>query len=47
MSTGKLRSIPFSELSDEKNPIDAEIAFKAIAAEIKSEVFKQAMVAPI
>lgn len=48
MSTGEVKSVPFSELSDEKKiPTDAEIAFKAIAAKIKSEVFKQAMLAPI
>jgi superfamily II DNA or RNA helicase len=48
LSTGEVKSIPFSELSDEKKvPTDAEIAFKAIAAKIKSEVFKQAMLAPI
>lgn len=48
LSTGEVKSVPFSELSDEKKvPTDAEIAFKAIAAKIKSEVFKQAMLAPI
>jgi hypothetical protein len=35
-------------LSDEtKLPTDADIAYKAIAAKIKSEVFKQSMLAPI
>ena len=35
-------------MSDEtKLPTDADIAFKAIAAKIKSEVFKQYMLAPI
>ena len=48
LSTGEVKSVPFYELSDEKNvPTDADIAFKAIAAKIKSEVFKQAMLAPI
>jgi superfamily II DNA or RNA helicase len=48
LSTGEVMSVPFSELSDEKKvPTDAEIAFKAIAAKIKNEVFKQAMLAPI
>lgn len=48
LSTGDVKSVPFSELSDEKKvPTDEEIAFKAIAAKIKSEVFKQAMLAPI
>lgn len=48
LSTGEVKSVPFSELSDEKKmPTDSEIAFKAIAAKIKSEVFKQAMLAPI
>lgn len=48
LSTGEVKSVPFSELSDEKKvPTDAEIAFKAIAAKIKSEVFKQSMLAPI
>lgn len=46
--TGEVKSVPFSELSDEKKiPTDAEVAFKAIAAKIKSEVFKQSMLAPI
>ena len=48
MSTGEVKSVPFSELSDEKEvPTDAEIAFKSAAAKIKSGVFKQAMLAPI
>lgn len=48
LSTGEIKSVPFSELSDEKKiPTDSEIAFKAIAAKIKSEVFKQSMLAPI
>ncbi len=48
LSTGEVKSVPFSELSDEsKLPTDADIAFKAIAAKIKSEVYKQSMLAPI
>lgn len=48
LSTGEVKSVPFSELSDEKKvPTDAEITFKAIAAKIKNEVFKQSMLAPI
>jgi SNF2 family DNA or RNA helicase len=48
LSTGEIKSVPFSELSDEKKvPTDAAIAFKAIAAKIKNEVYKQAMLAPI
>ena len=48
LSTGEVKSVPFSELADEtKLPTDADIAFKAIAAKIKSEVFKQSMLAPI
>ncbi|HUZ60108.1 MAG TPA: helicase-related protein [Hanamia sp.] len=48
LSTGEVKSVPFSELSDEKKlPTDSEISFKAIAAKIKSEVFKQSMLAPI
>jgi SNF2 family DNA or RNA helicase len=48
LSSGVVKSVPFSELSDEtKLPTDADIAFKAIAAKIKSEVFKQSMLAPI
>lgn len=48
LSTGEVKTVPFSELSEERKvPTDAEIAFKAIAAKIKSEVFKQAMLAPI
>ena len=48
LSTGEVKSVPFSELSDEKEvPTDAEIAFKSTAAKIKSVVFKQAMLAPI
>ena len=41
LSTGEVKSVPFSELSDEsKLPTYADISFKAIAAKIKSEVFK-------
>lgn len=48
LSTGQTKSVPLSELSDEKRvPTDAEISFKALAAKIRSEVFKQAMLAPI
>ncbi len=48
LSSGQIKSVPFSELSEERKvPTDAEIAFKAIAAKIRSEVFKQAMLAPI
>ncbi len=48
LSTCEVKSVPFSELSDEtKLPTDADIAFKAISAKIRSEVFKQSMLAPI
>lgn len=48
LSTSEVKSIPFSELSDEKKtPTEADIALKAIAAKINSEVFKQSMLAPI
>ena len=48
LSTGEIRSVPFTELSDEKKePTNKEITFKAIAAKIKGEVFKQSMLAPI
>jgi SNF2 family DNA or RNA helicase len=48
LSTGEVKSVPFSELSDENIlPTDADIAFKAIAAKIRGEVFKQSMLAPI
>lgn len=48
LSNSEVKPVPFSELSDEKKlPTDADIAFKAIAAKIKSEVFKQSMIAPI
>lgn len=48
LSTGEIKSVPFSELSDEKKiPSSFEISYKVIAAKIKSEVFKQAMLAPI
>lgn len=48
LSTGEVKSVPFSNLLDVKKiPSDTEIAFKAIAAKIKSEVFRQAMLAPI
>ena len=47
LSTGEVKPVPFSELSEErKRPTDAEISFKAIAAKIKCEVFKQSMLAP-
>jgi superfamily II DNA or RNA helicase len=48
LSTGEVRSVPLAELSEEEQlPTDSDIAFKAIAAKIKGEVFKQAMLAPI
>lgn len=48
LSTGEVKSVPFSELSDEvKVPTASEVAFKAIAAKIKGEIFKQSMLAPI
>lgn len=48
LSTGEIKTVPFSGLIDNKRVIsDAEIAFKAIAAKIRSEVFKQAMLAPL
>jgi len=48
LSTGEIKSVPFSELSDEvKIPKTAEIAFKAIAGKIRGEVFRQSMLAPI
>jgi len=48
LSSGELKSVPFTELSDEKKlPTDSEISFKAIAAKIKSEIFKQSMLAPL
>lgn len=48
LSTGEVKYVPFSELSDEKRlPTASEISFKAIAAKIKSEVFKQSMLAPL
>jgi len=48
LSTGEVISVPFKELSDEKKlPTDAEITYKATAAKIKNEVFKQSILAPI
>jgi superfamily II DNA or RNA helicase len=48
LSSGEVKSVPFTELSDEKKlPTDSEISFKAIAAKIKSEIFKQSMLAPL
>ena len=48
LSTSEVKSVPFSDLTDEKRvPTDKEIAFKAVAAKIKNEVFKQSMLAPI
>lgn len=48
LATGEITSVPFAELSDERKiPVSSEIAFKAIAAKIKGEVFKQSMLAPI
>ena len=48
LSTGEIKSVSFSELSDEKRiPTDTEISFKAIAAKIKSEMYKQSMLAPM
>jgi SNF2 family DNA or RNA helicase len=48
LSTGEIKTVPRSELSDGKvHATDAEIAFKAIAAKIKLEVSKQTMLAPV
>ena len=48
LATGEIKSVPVAELSDERElPTAVEIAFKAISAKIKSEVFKQSMLAPI
>jgi len=45
LSAREVKSVPFSELADEKKvPTDAEIAFKAIAAKIKSEVLYQPLI---
>src|SRR4051794_12341229 len=47
LSTGEIiDDVPLCELSDEKKlPTVSEISFKAIAAKIKSEVFKQSILA--
>lgn len=48
LSTGEIKSVPYSELSNEKKlPTSSEISFKAIAAKIKAEVYKQSMLAPL
>lgn len=48
LSSGEIKTVPFTELSDEKKtPTGSEISYKAIAAKIKGEVFKQSMLAPI
>ena len=48
LSTGQIKSVPFSELlEEEKVPQEAELTFKAIAAKIRSEVFKQSLLSPI
>lgn len=48
LSTGEVKSVFFTELSDNTYLLtDADISFKAIAAKIKIEVFKQSMLAPI
>lgn len=48
LSTGEIKSVPLTELSEEVyQPSDADISFKALAAKIKGEVFKQSMLAPI
>lgn len=48
LSSGEIKAVPFSELSDEiVMPTASEFAFKAIAAKIKSEIAKQAMLAPV
>ncbi len=48
LSTQEMKTVPFSELSDEHHlPSNAEISFKALAAKIKSEILKQSMLAPI
>ncbi len=48
LSTGEIKSVPFSELTDQrKDPTNTEISFKAIAAKIRNEIFKQSMLAPL
>ncbi len=48
LSTGVIKSVPLSELiQTQAQSTDVDITFKAIAAKIKNEVFKQAMLAPI
>jgi SNF2 family DNA or RNA helicase len=48
LSTGEIKSVPCSELSDEKKlPTTSEISFKAIASKIKLEVFNHTMLAPL
>lgn len=48
LSTGEIKTVPLTELSEESyQPSDADISFKAIAAKIRGEVFKQSMLAPI
>lgn len=48
LSTGEIKPVPYAELTDEHSvPTDADITFKAIAAKIKNEVYRQSMLAPL
>jgi superfamily II DNA or RNA helicase len=48
LSTGEIKSVPFSELTEEKDFLTKpEISFRAIAAKIKAEILKQSMLAPL
>lgn len=48
LASGQILDVPFADLEDESQTVSShEIAFKAIAAKIRNEIFTQKMLAPI
>lgn len=48
LATGQIMDVPFADLEEDSQAVSShEIAFKAIAAKIRNEVFMQNMLAPI
>jgi superfamily II DNA or RNA helicase len=48
LSSGEIKSVPFADLTDHRQqPTNADIEFKAIAAKIQNEVYRQSMLAPL
>ncbi len=48
LSSGKFKSVPFADLTNNHpQPNAADLIFKAIAAKIQIEVYRQSMLAPL